>query len=324
MTATLLFIAGILSLAAIYAILTLALNVDAGYAGLWDLGIAGYFALGAYTYTLLTMAPPESWRVYDVGFGLPIWAGVLGACLVPLLAAYVIGRPTLRLRKEYLLIATFAFAEVIHQVLTNEIWLTNGTSGFHRLEQPFRAAFTSESYIVFFAILVLGMLAVVYAILARLSRSPIGRTLRALRENEAAAQAAGKNVSRLRLHAFVITATIAGLAGVLYVWHSTIVVPNMFTATVTFTVWTALVIGGIGNPRGAVVGAFILLLLQEMTRFFQISAEFAVVLSAMREVFLGLLLILVVRFLPRGVRPEQPELLLRHKPASRAGVTEDA
>lgn len=313
MTAILMFLAGIASLAAIYAILTLALNVGAGYAGLWDLGIAGYFALGAYTYTLLTMAPPESWRVYTVGFGLPMWVGVIGACLVPMLAAYVIGRPTLRLRKEYLLIATFAFAEVIHQVVTNEIWLTNGTSGFHRIERPFRALFASDTYVFFFTLLVLGVLVLVYALLAHLSRSPFGRTLRALRENEAAAQAAGKNVSQLRLQAFVITATVAGLAGVLYVWHSTIVVPNMFTATVTFTVWTALVIGGIGNPRGAVLGAFILILLQEMTRFFQISAELAVILSSMREVFLGLLLILVVRFLPRGIRPERPEPVTRRK-----------
>lgn len=305
MSAWLLFFAGLIALAGIYAILTLALNVEAGLAGLWDLGIVAFFAVGAYTYTLFTLAPPGPGARYTVWFALPMWAGFLASGIVAGLFGYLIGKPALRLRGEYLLITTFAASEVLRQVLTNEIWLTNGTGGFNRLSQPFRDLFPGSSYQYVFTAMVLVLLALAYWAAEYLANSPFGRTLRAIRENEQAAVAAGKDLAAFKMRAFVFAAVLSGYAGAIYVWYATIVVPSIYSSSVTFTVWTAMVIGGIGNNRGAVLGAFFLIIAQEFTRFLQVSQEAAQVLAASRLVVMGLILILVLRFRPEGLLPER-------------------
>lgn len=305
MSGWLLLIAGVVTIAAIYAMLSLALNIEGGIAGLWDLGIVSFFGVGAYTYVILTAGPPGPQHKYLYGLGLPLWAGFVAAGVVGALFAYLIGLPSLKLRHEYFLITTLAFAEVTRELLTNEAWLTNGVAGMYRLPQPFRPYFSANGYQLFFAVLMLAMLAVVFWVARRVLRSPFGRTLKALRENELVAMSAGKDVFRFRLKAFVLSGALAAMAGPAYVWYGTLVVPHQFSSDITFTVWTALVLGGIGNNIGAVAGAFFLVVAQESLRFLQVDAQMALVLANLRVALLGAILILVMRFMPQGLIPER-------------------
>ncbi|MBP1154464.1 MULTISPECIES: branched-chain amino acid ABC transporter permease [unclassified Paenibacillus] len=296
----LLFIAGLLALAGIYAMLSLTLNIDSGFLGLWNLGVAGFLAVGAYTYTLVTLDQPGT-----LGLGMPIWVGLLAAAIASGVAGLIVGLPSLRLKKEYLLITTFAFAEVIRQVITNEKWLTNGNIGFYGLPKPFESYFSGINYIFFFTVLVLVILAIYFWLAQRLTYSPLGRLMRAIRENESATLSIGKDIYRTKLKIFILTNMFVGIVGAIYVWYSSIILPSMFTSTITFTVWTALVIGGIGNNKGAVIGAIVLIFVQEFTRFFQVSPDMAVVLASLRWVVIGFMLVFVLRFRPQGILSEK-------------------
>jgi branched-chain amino acid transport system permease protein len=301
------FASGILILVAIYAIQALSLNVKFGTLGLIDLGLVGYFAVGAYAYTLVTAPPPGATDSYYIGLGWPLWAGFIIAPIVTCAVALLVALPALRLKGEYLAIATYAFAEVIRAIFTNERWLTNGVVGFQQLRQPWRELFASgDTYQYFFMILVFVAVIVLYLALRRFSRSPFGRSLRAIRENEPVAMSVGKNVTRMKIKAFGLGGFVAGIAACFYVSYFSLIVPSMFVPEMTWTVWISLVIGGVGNYMGAIVGTFVLVAAQEMTRLIQASAEMAPRLSAIRLALMGLILILIIRFKPRGILPEKP------------------
>jgi branched-chain amino acid transport system permease protein len=294
----LVFLSGLIALGGIYAMLAVALNVNGGLLGLWDLGVVGYFAVGAYSYTLLTIDAPE-------GLGLPMIAGVIGAAVITGLLSLFIGYTSLRLQNEYLLITTFAFAEIIRIIAGNEEWLTNGNIGFFGLDKPFQNIIPGSNYMLFFSGLVLLTLVLFYIFAQRLADSPMGRYMRAIRENELVTQSIGKKIFSTKLKVFVLSSSMVGIVGCFYVWYMSIIAPNMFTSTITFTVWTALVLGGIGNNRGAVMGAFVLILVQEGTRFIPVAAEYSVVLAGLRQFISGMMLILVLRFLPQGLIAEK-------------------
>jgi branched-chain amino acid transport system permease protein len=294
----LVFLSGIIALGGIYAMLAVALNVNGGILGLWDLGVVGYFAVGAYSYTLLTIDAPE-------GLGLPMIVGVIGSAMITGLLSLFIGYTSLRLQSEYLLITTFAFAEIIRIVAGNEEWLTNGNIGFFGLDKPFQDIIPGSNYMLFFSVLVLVTLCLFYLFAQRLANSPMGRYMRAIRENELVTQSIGKKIFSTKLKIFVLSSSMVGVVGCFYVWYMSIIAPNMFTSAITFTVWTALVLGGIGNNRGAVIGAFVLILVQEGTRFIPVPAEYSVVLAGLRQFISGMMLIVVLRFLPQGLIAEK-------------------
>ena len=300
------FLVSMLSLGAIYAVLCMALNLESGVGGLWDLGIVSFFGVGAYTYVILTAPPAADYQAYIFGFELPVWIGVIAAMAAGALCALLIGPPTLRLKREYFLITTLAFAEVIRQLLTNEEWLTNGVAGIYGLRQPLRDAFESGSYgFVMLGILVAGLV-VVYLINRHLIAAPFGRALKAIRENEPLAITAGITPRRQNLMVYVLAGAISGLAGVFYVWFNTIVTPGQFTSDVTFFVWTALIIGGLGSLRGAIAGGFIFVILHDILRFIPVSGEAAATVASLRTALIGLVLVLILRWRPNGIFPERP------------------
>ncbi|MFK9090772.1 branched-chain amino acid ABC transporter permease [Bacillus salipaludis] len=294
----LVFISGLVALGGIYAMLSISLNINGGILGLWDLGLVGYFAVGAYSYTLLSTGAPY-------GLGLPMIVGIIGSAVITGLFSLLIGFTSLRLRSEYLLITTFAFAEIIRIVATNEKWLTNGNVGMFGLAKPFQDIIPGEIYMLFFAGLVLAALAIFYYFAQRLAESPMGRYMRAIRENEQVTLSIGKKIFSTKLKVLVLSSSMVGVVGCFYVWYMSIIAPNMFGSAVTFTVWTALVLGGIGNNRGAVLGAFVLIFVQEATRFIPVPAEYSVVLAGMRQLISGAMLILVLRFLKQGLIAEK-------------------
>ena len=287
------YLVAIATLVGIRALLALGLNVQWGMAGLVNLGVVAFFGIGAYTSGLLAVA----------GVALPLaWAaalvtsGVAGAALA--LAA-------LRLREDYLAIVTLGGAEVLRLFLLNETWLTRGANGITGIPRPLAEWFPAH-YDLFYLGLVVLAVGVVYAVLERVRRSPFGRVLRAIREDETVAAVAGKTVVRFKVQAFVIGAVIAGLAGILFGHYLAYIEPNMFLPQETLFVWLALILGGSGNNRGAIAGAVLLLGLLEGSRFAKDLIPFltGVRLAAAQQMLVGLLLVVLMIKRPEGLLPE--------------------
>ncbi|MDD9207955.1 branched-chain amino acid ABC transporter permease [Georgenia sp. 10Sc9-8] len=304
MDSMILFLVGVLTLGGFYAILALILNMVAGWGGMSDLGVAGLVAVGAYTYVIVTQTAVPADDIL-IAPGLPIWLGVVAAGLATAAVALLIGMPTLRLRGEYFLITTLAFAEVIRQVALNATPLTRGTVGFTQIERPFSDLLTGQQYRFALLAMVLGLVLLLFWLTRQVSSSPFGRVLRAIRDNEPVAVSLGKHVAAQRIAVYVFGGLLIGLVAPLYIWHIRTTVPNLFMSEMTFTVWTALVVGGIGSRVGPVVGGFVLILVTELFTFLQGSAENAQILAATRPILLGLVLILAMRFRPQGLVTER-------------------
>lgn len=300
MSGVFVFLASTLALMGIYVILATILNLEAGWGGLWDLGMAGLLAAGAYSYVILTVASDA----IVFAPGLPLWVGIVGASLTSGALAFLIGIPSLRMRGEYFLITTFAFSVVVLQLITTERYITLGATGFHDIARPFEGAVSARDYNFVLLAIVIVVAIVVWLIVDRLARAPFGRLLRALRDNEAAAQSVGKNITRARLQTFVIAGLLIGAVSPIYVWYVRSLSPHHFHVTLAFTVWTALVIGGMGSRWAPVFGAVLLIGMTEAVQFLQISAEHAVLLASARPIIIGLALILILRFRPQGLTPE--------------------
>lgn len=288
------FLSRFLITAGTYAVLTLGLNIQWGYTGLFNIGVAGFFGVGAYVSAILVQDPAKM----AVGAGLegffatyynqPFLVGLLGAMVASGLVALVVGFATLRLRADYLAIATIGIAEILRLIATNERTLTEGNRGIPNLPQPLHECLVRDltapvqtpctlslwglelkmpfapfldpnAYPWFYLLLVLGVIALAFVALERIARSPWGRALRAIREDEDAALALGKNTFRFKMQAFVVGAVIMGAAGSLWVHAIRFVDPQIFDAiSRTFLVWVMLIVGGTGNNRGAILGAFLM------------------------------------------------------------------
>lgn len=302
MSGIVLFFVGVLTLGGIYAILAMVLNLESGWAGMWDLGLVGLVAVGAYTYIITTQTTHD-----DVVFAphLPMWLGVVLAGVAGGIAALIIGIPSLRVRGEYFLITTLAFAEVIRQLAVNLGSVTRGTVGFNQFDRPFESVVHGSGYRWLLLIMVWLVAGVVYLLMRRLARSPYGRLLRGFRDNDSVATSLGKHTNRHRIQTYVLAGFLYGATAPLYVWFIRTVTPSLFASDVTFVAWTALVIGGIGSLRGPVLGAVILLVVTEASSLVQGSGDFAVVLASIRFIVLGMVLILVMRFRPQGLSDER-------------------
>lgn len=284
-----------LTIGGIYALLALSLNLIWGGIGLVNLGLVGFFALGAYASALLT------------GAGLPVLFGWGGAIVVGAIAGLVVTLATTRLRDDYLAIVTLGLAEVIRLVALNERWLTNGSDGISGIQAPLKAALGNQGFNLFYLALVSVIVLVVWLALRRLDRSPYGRAMKAIREDQELAGFAGKNVLGFKVQAFAVSAALAGLAGALYAHFQSYVSPDHFQPLITIYIFLAVAAGGVGRPAGGVLGAYVVVAFLELTRFLPdlvpwlAPAQFA----ACREILVGLALILVLRFRPQGLLPEQ-------------------
>jgi branched-chain amino acid transport system permease protein len=238
-----------LTLALSYAVICLGLNLQWGFAGLFNVGVAGFVAVGAYVDAWATAAPAAThWG----GFGLPIAVGWIGAMLGAAAMAGLVGWITLRLRADYLAIATFGAATSLQLVALNAQGLTGGPFGIALIPRPF-----ADHGPAAVLALVAATTAAAYAAMARLTRSPWGRVLRALREDEAAAVSLGKAPARYRLQAFVAGAALMGLGGAMQAQFFGFIAPDNFLPALTFLIWVMLVLGGPGSNSGAVLGAIV-------------------------------------------------------------------
>ena len=290
--------------AGFYALMALGLNVIFGLAGMVNLGLVGFFAIGAYTSALLT-----------VKLHWPMLAGWAAALVLSSACGAVVAVITARLKGDYLAIVTLGFAEVIRLVAANEIWLTNGTDGISAIPGPWRGAASPFEFNVIFAAIVWVLVCLVGWLLGRLSDAPFGRVLRAIREDDMIAAVAGKAVLAFKVQAFAIGAGVLGLAGALYGHYNAYIAPDGFQPLITIYVVLALTAGGTGTMRGAILGAILVVCLTEGTRFLggALSALKPVQVAAVREALIGAALILVLYVRPQGIIPETTRILSLEK-----------
>lgn len=289
-----------------YAIICLGLNLQWGQTGLFNVGVAGFVGIGAYASALLTTPPTDA---HWLGLGWPIAAGWIGAMLVAGAASALVGAATLRLRSDYLAITTFGVAVTIHLVALNALHLTGGPYGIAFIPRPFGAL--ADRPLLFNAlnlILVAALALVLYIALERLARSPWGRVLRGIREDERAAASLGKSPTSYRLQAFALGGAIMGLGGAVQAHFIGFIAPDNYLSSLTFLVWTMLIIGGSGNNRGALVGGVLVWALWSASGF-AIGAIFPpdqqARASALQIVGIGVMLSLMLLWRPRGLIGER-------------------
>ncbi len=296
----------------IFGIATLGLNLQWGFTGLFNAGVVGFYAIGGYTLAILT-APPRPELIGN--FGLPWIFGIAGAMASSAAAAYVVGLATVRLRGDYLAISTFGVAISIQLVTLNWEALTGGSQGLASSAPPFSGMFSNSlQYNLFYLCLVAAVAGLAFWGLERIVRSPWGRALKAIREDEDAAISLGKNATRFRLQAFVLGSTLIGLAGALYVSFIGFVGPYDFLPLVTFQLWTMLLVGGSGNNRGAMLGAAIVWGLWTFSGtliFKLLPPAYHTQGGAIQTILIGLVLVLTLLYRPRGLIGEKP-VVSRH------------
>jgi branched-chain amino acid transport system permease protein len=281
--------------AGLYALMALGLNVIWGMAGQVNLGLVGFFAVGAYVSALATLK-----------LGVPIAAGVVAGALIAAAVGAIVSLVTAQLRGDYLAIVTLGFAETIRVVASNEIWLTNGTDGLSGIPGPWRAALTPGEFNLFYLCLVAALVIVAFALIDRLAHSPFGRVLRAIRDDEQAAAVAGKHTLAFKVKAFAFGSAVLGLSGALYGHYTSYIAPDLFLPLLTLYIKLALLAGGVGNNRGAVLGAVVVVTFLESTRFVVplIPGLTYVQGAALRELMISAALIVVLRLRPQGLLPE--------------------
>ncbi|MBM3107602.1 high-affinity branched-chain amino acid ABC transporter permease LivM [Pseudomonas sp. P66] len=302
----------IATLILIYVLLGLGLNIVVGLAGLLDLGYVGFYAVGAYTYALLSHY-----------FGWSFWICLPIAGLMAATFGFLLGFPVLRLRGDYLAIVTLGFGEIIRLFLRNLTSLTGGPNGISNIEKPTffglsferRAAEGMQTFHEYFGlpynsinkVIFLYLVALLLALLAlfvinRLLRMPIGRAWEALREDEIACRALGLNPTIIKLSAFTLGACFAGFAGSFFAARQGLVTPESFTFIESAIILAIVVLGGMGSQLGVILAAIVMILLPELMREF----------SEYRMLMFGALMVLMMIWRPQGLLPMQrPHMELR-------------
>lgn len=295
-----------LVIALTYSMICLGLNLQWGFTGLFNVGVAGFFAVGAYASAILT-GPDYPDQIG--GFGLPVAVGWLGAVLAAGLCGAIVAIPTLRLRHDYLAISTFGVAVTLQLLALNVERLTGGPFGLNFIPRPFAgAAESSLAGNAAYLAVVMGLTLLVFFALERLVRSPWGRVLKAIREDEQAAASLGKNPFAFRLQAFVMGSAIIGLAGALYAHFLGFIAPEDFLPILTFQAWTMLIIGGSGNNRGAILGGIVVWAIWSASGALLtaiLPPEYQARGAALQIILIGVALAAVLVFRPRGLLGEE-------------------
>jgi branched-chain amino acid transport system permease protein len=318
------FLVPTLATMAIFSVICIGLNIQWGYTGIFNFGVAAFFMIGAYTAAIITKGPADGeFATYIGGFGdalgavplpgarewLPFLVAVIAAAGISALLALLLGWPTVRLREDYLAIALIGAAEVLRRIATEEQWLVNGSRGLGGIPRPLGGLVDPDSYRYIFLLLAVVLLAIVYVLADRGIRSPWGRVLRAIREDEGATAAAGKDVVAFKLQGFVLGAAIMGAGGAFYAFQQGAVSPDAFTHFFgTFIFWAMLIAGGSGNMVGTIVGVYVIWGLWSTTlqlQGYDLPAFIAGRIPHLRDALVGLTIVAVLLLNPRGLIPEQ-------------------
>lgn len=300
------------TLTLIYVMLGLGLNIVVGLAGLLDLGYVAFYAVGAYTYALLSHY-----------FGLSFWLCLPISAMMAALFGFLLGFPVLRLRGDYLAIVTLGFGEIIRVLLNNWTSITGGPDGISGIPKPtlfglefsrraseghltfsefFGLHYSSTDRVIFLYIVAVLLVCIVLFLINRLMRMPLGRAWEALREDEIACRSLGLNRTVIKLTAFTLGASTAGFAGCFFAARQGFISPNSFVFIESAIVLAIVVLGGMGSQVGVILAAIIMTILPELAREF----------SDYRMLMFGLMMVLMMRWRPQGLLPmKRPHLELK-------------
>ncbi len=284
-----------------FVLLALGLNVVVGFAGLLDLGYAAFFAIGSYAFAML--ASPQ------FGIHIPFWILLFLSSGIAAVFGLLLGAPTLRLRGDYLAIVTLGFGEIVPQTFLNLSQWTGGPNGIGALDQPsigpYRFGFDALPYYL----LILALIALTVWLVGNLRRSRMGRAFMAIREDELAAAHMGINTTRTKLAAFAIGASFSGLAGCAYASKLQLVSPDQFGFNVSVALLSMLVLGGMGNVPGVILGSLVIssldryILPQGTNALHAIGMN--VDLTNSRFLIYGIILVAMMLLRPEGLLPSR-------------------
>jgi branched-chain amino acid transport system permease protein len=257
-----------------------------GYTGILSVTHAAFYGIGAYVAALMALR-----------FESPFLLNIVLAVIAAVILGAIVGIPSLRIKDDYFVIATFAFQIITFSVLNNFVDFTGGPLGLPGIPQPVIFGIEVSSHISF--LILSGILAVIaYWFCSRVIKSPIGRILKSLREDEVLTQSAGKNVTFYKVQVFMISAGVASVAGVLYATYITYIDPTSFTVMESILIISMVIIGGTGSLKGSVVGAIVLVALPELLRFVGLPNSIA---ANVRQILYGAALIGFMMWRPKGL-----------------------
>ena len=272
----------------IYSLMSMGQNLMTGYTGMLSLCQAGFFAIGSYVTAILTTR-----------YGFSFWATIPLSAMMAAVFGILIGLPTLRLKGDYLAIATLGFGEIVRNVLNNWDSLTGGPMGIQRIPMVKLFGFTINPYKkIAFLVMVWIFVLVFYIMFERLGRSRMGRALQAIRDDEIAAEAMGINTTKYKVWAFAIGAAAAGVAGSLQTVYSLSVTPASYTFMVSVLVLCMVVLGGMGNFAAVILGTFII---QLISYFPQLIGLSSVIPAQFKQILFGLILVSMMIWRPQGI-----------------------
>ena len=281
--------------------------------------------VGAYTSAVLTLDAPTEFENYLGGWELPIAIGWIGGTIAGALAALLVGLPTLRLRADFLAIATIGIATILRSIANTQEGLVNRARGLNGIPRVLNEEANDLGIDYDWMLLAVtgSMLIVVYAIVRAATASPWGRVLRAIRENEETARSVGKRTASYRVQAFVFGGAIMGLAGAIWAHRIGTIAPDSFDNFFTFLVWSMLIVGGSGNNRGVVLGALVVGALWFGTPLIQedLPDALGTRVFQIRQLVVGLLIVAFLLLRPQGLIAEEP-IVSRyvHRPRDEGGL----
>ena len=268
----------------------MSLDVIVGYTGIPSLGHAAFSLIGAYTSSLLAL-----------NLGVSPWLGLLAGGILASIAGVIVTFPALRLKGDYLALATFGFSIIAYSVAKNWVGLTRGPMGLPGIPQfeiKLLGISFSLSKVWQYLILVIVIAVVTYLLLSMLLRRPFGRVLKSIREDEIASQTLGKDTPLFKLKVFMVGGFFAGIAGALYAHYITFIDPSSFTVMESITILLMVIFGGMGTLKGAVIGAFLLIVIPESLRFVGLPSSIA---APIRQMLYGLILVILMVYRPQGI-----------------------
>lgn len=275
----------------IYMLMAVGLSLHYGFTGLVNFGHVGFFAIGSYTSAQLAFQ------------GVPIPLAMLGATLLTALAAWPLGMVALRLGSDYLAIVTLGFSESVRMMLQSEEWLTRGMHGLPGIPRMYEGWLPANQIDLAIMITLLLVNGVVFWLVTRVVKSPFGRVIEAVRDNEVAVRALGKDPARFKTRSLMLGAGLAGLAGAFQAHYLTFLSPEQFVPLITFYIWIAIFVGGANRLLGVALGTVIMMGFLEGSRFVRdfVGGISEVQMASVRIWVIGMALILIVLYRPQGI-----------------------
>lgn len=280
----------------IYLLLSGGLALQYGFTGLVNFGHVGFFAIGSYTSALLSMQ------------GVPLPISIMLAAALAALLAYPLGIIALRLGGDYLAIVTLGFSESIRMILQKEEWLTRGVHGLPGIPRLFAGWAEAGVTDLWILALLVVVNVLVFMLIKKIIKSPFGRVIEAIRDNEVAVQALGKNPAHFKTRSLMLGAGLAGLAGAFQSHYLTFISPEQFVPLITFYIWIAIIIGGVNRLSGVVLGTVVLVGFLEGSRFLRdfVSGISDVQMASVRIWIIGMGLICIILYRPQGLFSGSP------------------